>query len=309
MSNVATLTWRKHPNGRGRRMADKMTMRLTWITTIGLAALAGTLMAADSTALKSDQDKVSYSLGYNYGQYLKQRSIEVEMDLFVKGTKDSLSGNPGLLSESEVKDVLANFSKELRAKQEAKNKELAEKNKKEGEAFLAQNAKKPGVTVLPSGLQYQVITEGTGEIPKATDRVSVNYRGTLIDGTEFDSSQKAGKPAEFSVNGVIKGWTEALQLMKVGSKWQLSIPSNLAYGEAGRPSIPPSRTVLFGVELLAIKPSPPTPPAPPVASAPVTSDIIKVPSADELKKGAKIEVIKAEDLEKLKQTQEKEKKQ
>ena len=188
MSSVATLAWRKHPNGRGRRMADKMTMRLTWITTIGLACVAGTLMAADSTELKSDQDKVSYSLGYNYGQYLKQRSIEVEMDLFVKGTKDSLSGNPGLLSESEVKDVLANFSKELRAKQEAKNKELAEKNKKEGEAFLAENAKKPGVTVLPSGLQYQVITEGSGEMPKATDRVSVNYRGTLIDGTEFDSS-------------------------------------------------------------------------------------------------------------------------
>jgi FKBP-type peptidyl-prolyl cis-trans isomerase len=274
-----------------------------------MAWLAGLLASANPAELKSENDKVSYSLGYNYGQYLKQRSVEVDFDLFLTGLKDGSAGKEGPLTESEVKEVLANFSKELRAKQEAKNKELAEKNKKEGEAFLAENSKKPGVTVLPSGLQYKVITEGTGETPKATDRVTVQYRGTLIDGTtEFDSSYKRGKPWECSVNGVIKGWTEALQLMKVGSKWQLFVPSNLAYGEAGSRGIPPNSALIFEIELLGIKPAsaaltPPPPPTP----APVTSDIIKVPSAEELKKGAKIEVIKAEDVEKLKEAQEKEK--
>jgi len=284
-----------------------MDMRLTSITAIGLAWLAGTLLGADSTALKTDQDKLSYGLGYNYGQNLKVRSVELNLDLFVKGYKDASAGAERLLTDQEVQEVLANFSKEMRAKQEAKNKELAEKNKKEGEAFLAENAKKPGVTVLPSGLQYKVLTEGTGETPKLTDRVSVQYRGTLIDGTtEFDSSYKRGKPGEFSVSGVVKGWTEALQLMKAGAKWQLFIPSGLAYGERGRPGIPPNSTLLFEMELLAVMPGAPTPPPPP-SSPPVTSDIIKVPSAEELKKGAKIEVIKAEDAEKLKEAQEKEK--
>jgi hypothetical protein len=154
-----------------------------------------------------------------------------------------------------------------------------------------------------------MLTEGSGEIPKATDRVSVQYRGTFIDGTtEFDSSYKRGKPAEFAVNGVIKGWTEALQLMKTGAKWQLFVPSALAYGEAPHGGIPPNSTLIFEVELVAIKPPSPMPPTPP-ATAPVTSDIIKVPSAEELKKGAKIEVIKAEDAEKLREAQEKEKKQ
>jgi FKBP-type peptidyl-prolyl cis-trans isomerase FklB len=285
-----------------------MNMRLTCITAISLASLAGTLMGADSTAFKSEQDKVSYSLGFNYGLFLKRQSVEVDMDLFAKGFKDASSGNQGSLTESEVKEVLANFSKELKAKQEAKNKELAEKNKKDGEAFLAENAKKPEVKVLPSGLQYKVITEGSGETPKATDRVTVQYRGTFIDGTtEFDSSAKHGKPFECAVTGVIRGWTEALQLMKVGAKWQLFVPGNLAYGEGGRMGIPPNSTLIFEVELLSLKPGGPTPPPPP--SAPVTSDIIKVPSAEAIKKGAKIEVIKAEDAEKEAQGKEKEKKQ
>ncbi|MCC6820919.1 MAG: FKBP-type peptidyl-prolyl cis-trans isomerase, partial [Verrucomicrobia subdivision 3 bacterium] len=162
--------------------------------------------------------------------------------------------------------------------------------------FLAENKAKPGIVTLPSGLQYKVVTEGAGEMPKAEDTVSVNYRGTFVDGTEFDSSAKTGKPATFRVGGVIKGWTEALTHMKTGAKWELFIPYDLAYGEMCRPpGIPPAATLLFDVELLSIQP--PAPPAPP--AAPLTSDIIKVPSLEEMKKGAKIETIKADEVDKL----------
>src|SRR5581483_5600494 len=176
-------------------------------------------------------------------------------------------------------------------------KQLAEKNKKEGDAFLAANKSKPGVKSFDSGLQYQVLTEGTGETPKPGDTVAANYRGTLIDGTEFDSS-KPGQPTSFPVTGVIPGWTEALEHMKTGSKWKLFIPSNLAYGERGqRPKIAPNAALIFEVELVSVTPGQapaatvkPATGVQPVASAtpPLTSDIIKVPSAEELKKGAKI---------------------
>jgi len=196
-------------------------------------------------------------------------------------------------------------SETLRSYQAESRKKIAEKNKAEGETFLAENKKKPGVQTLevplPDGksaeMQYKVITEGKGEIPKSNDTVSVNYRGTLINGKEFDSSYKRGQPAKFMVTRVIKGWTAALEAMKVGSKWELYIPSSLGYGDTGNPSIEPGATLLFEVELLAIEPPPPA--APP--AQPLTSDIIKVPSAEELKKGAKIEVIKAEDAAKLAQ--------
>jgi FKBP-type peptidyl-prolyl cis-trans isomerase FklB len=182
------------------------------------------------------------------------------------------------------------YTKELRAKQEEKNKIIGEKNKKEGAEFLTENAKKSGVITLPSGLQYKVLTDGTGPSPKSNEVVTVNYRGTLIDGTEFDSSYKRGQAYTTSVMGVVKGWTEALQMMKVGSKWQLFIPSDLAYGtRAGGPNIGPNAVLIFEVELLGIRP-----PTPPPGTQPVTSDIIKVPSAEDLKKGAKIEVIKQE---------------
>jgi FKBP-type peptidyl-prolyl cis-trans isomerase FklB len=184
---------------------------------------------------------------------------------------------------------------ELRQKAEEKRKAEAGKNKNEGEAFLAANKAKEGVISLPSGLQYKVITNGTGPKPSTNDTVSVHYRGTLIDGTEFDSSLGKPQPASFRVTGVIRGWTEALQLMPVGSKWQLTIPSELAYQERGSPpKIGPNAVLQFEVELIGIKEA-----AQPAPQPVVTSDIIKVPSKAELEKGAKIEVIKPEQLEKL----------
>jgi FKBP-type peptidyl-prolyl cis-trans isomerase len=165
---------------------------------------------------------------------------------------------------------------------------------------MATNKNNSGVVTLPDGLQYKVITNGTGAMPVSTDIVTVNYRGTLLDGTEFDSSFKRGQPARFPVNGVIPGWTEALLKMKVGSRWQLFLPPELAYGEQGPPGIPPNAVLIFDVELLSTQNPPPPPPAT-SSNQPLTSDIIKVPSAEELKKGAKIEVIKAEDLKKTQQ--------
>jgi FKBP-type peptidyl-prolyl cis-trans isomerase FklB len=250
--------------------------------------------AADQTVLTDPKQKLSYTMGMNLGNSWKAQDIDVDMEFVARAVKDVMSGNPTLISESEAREIITAYSKELRTKQEEKRKVQGEKNKTEGAAFLAENKGKPGVVTLPSGLQYKVMTEGKGEIPKATDMVKVNYRGTLIDGTEFDSSIKRGQPAVFGVNRVVKGWTEALQLIKVGSKWQLFIPADLAYGEMGSGRIAPNATLIFEVELLAIET--PTPPA--VANQPITSDIIKVPSAEELKKGAKIEVIKAEDANK-----------
>jgi FKBP-type peptidyl-prolyl cis-trans isomerase FklB len=284
---------------------------------LGLGLLAGAVQAEDKKAdakpgpLTSEKEKLSYAIGMNYGGglkgQLKRQEVDIDADLLAKGFKDALSGSPTLLTEEQSKEILTAATKSIQAKQmekrkieEEKRKVDAEKNKKEGTAFLAANKSKPGVIELPSGLQYKVITEGKGESPKATDRVSVNYRGTLIDGTEFDSSYAQNQPANFAVNGVIKGWTEALQLMKPGAKWQLFIPSDLAYGDMGRPKIPAGATLLFEIELLSV-----THNEPPAASAPLTSDIIKVPSAEELKKGAKIETIKPEDIEKEKAKEQK----
>lgn len=210
--------------------------------------------AEEGLVLKDQKDKVSYSIGMDIGNNLKKQSIDIDPDILAQGLKDAFSGGKTLLTEQEFRDILAAFQKDFRAKQIERAKELVEKNKKEGEAFLEENKKKEGVITLPSGLQYKVITESTGETPKLTDTVTVNYRGTLIDGTEFDSSYRRGQPATFPVKGVIAGWTEALQLMKVGSKWQLFIPPDLAYGErgAGR-DIGPNVTLIFDIELLSIK--------------------------------------------------------
>ena len=169
-----------------------------------------------------------------------------------QGIKDIYAGKLKL-SDEEIRTTLTELNKEMQGKENERMKTLSEKNKKDGEALLAENKKKEGIKTLPSGLQYKVIQEGTGKVPKATDTVTTNYRGTLIDGTEFDSSYKRGQPATFPVNGVIPGWTEALQLMKTGSKWQLFIPSNLAYGERGPGTIGPNAVLVFEIELLAVK--------------------------------------------------------
>jgi FKBP-type peptidyl-prolyl cis-trans isomerase FklB len=235
-----------------------MKLRAIVIAAATLIA-SGQAWGAEAPALTEFKDKVSYSIGLDIGSKLKAQSVEVNPEALLRGVNDGYSGAAPLMTDNEVRTTLVALQKQLMAKQEERARVQGEKNRKEGEAFLADNAKKEGVKTLPSGLQYKVIKEGTGPVPKATDRVETNYRGTLIDGTEFDSSYKRGMPAVFPVNAVIAGWTEALQLMKVGSKWQLFVPSKLAYGErgAGR-EIGPDATLVFEVELLGIKePAPP----------------------------------------------------
>ena len=227
---------------------------------ITTAALAISLIACTATAadtkmtLKDDKDKISYSIGLNIGRSMKSEGLPINPDALAAAMKDVFSGAKPLLTDEEVKVVMENFQKEMQAKQLKSREEGLGKNKAEGEKFLADNKKKAGVKSTASGLQYTVIKDGTGKTPKATDTVSTHYRGTLINGTEFDSSYKRGEPAEFPVNGVIKGWTEALQLMKEGSKWQLYIPSDLAYGERGAgKDIGPNSTLIFEIELLKVK--------------------------------------------------------
>src|SRR5438046_10645498 len=241
-----------------------------FIVIVSASLLALPLLGQEkSPQLKDQKDKVSYSIGMNIGFNLSRQKVDVNPDILAAGIKDSLAGKPQLTPE-QVKEVMAQFEKDM----EAKQKQAGEKNKTEGVKFLDDNKKKSDVKTSASGLQYKVIKEGTGAKPKATDTVSVNYRGTLIDGTEFDSSYKRAQPATFPVNGVIKGWTEALQLMKVGSKYQLFIPSNLAYGErAVSPDLSANSTLIFEVELLDAKPAP-TPgaaAAPKAAPSPATS--------------------------------------
>ena len=215
------------------------------------ACLAAPLMAQDAPT--APKDKISYSIGTDIGNNLKRSGIEIEPAMLAKGLTDAVTGNKPLLSEEEVQKTLQAFETEMRAKAAEKQKAAADKNKGAGEAYLAANKSKEGVKTTASGLQYKVITEGKGPKPKATDTVKVNYRGTLVDGTEFDSSYKRGEPVTFPVNGVIPGWTEALQLMPVGSKWQLVIPAALAYGEQAPPGIGPNATLVFDVELLGIE--------------------------------------------------------
>ena len=220
----------------------------------GVVALSGASFAADAPELKTDKEKISYSIGMDIGGNLKRGSVEVDPDLLAKGLKDSYGGGKTILTEDQARQAIADLQKTMKAKQAAAMKQLAEKNRADGEKFLAENAKKEGVKVLPSGLQYREITPGGGKSPKAADTVTTNYKGTLIDGTEFDSSYKRGQPATFPVSGVIPGWTEALQLMKEGAKWQLFVPPALAYGEKGAgQAIGPNATLIFEVELLTVK--------------------------------------------------------
>ena len=217
-------------------------------------ALSGAAFAADAPELKNDKEKLSYSIGMDIGGNLKRGSVEVDPDILAKGLKDSYGEGKTILTEDQARQAIAEFQKTLMAKQAETMQKLSEKNKADGEKFLAENAKKEGVKVLPSGLQYKELAPGKGKSPKASDTVTTHYKGTLIDGTEFDSSYKRGEPATFPVSGVIPGWTEALQLMKEGTKWQLYVPSNLAYGErgAGR-EIGPNATLIFDVELISVK--------------------------------------------------------
>jgi len=280
---------------------------LILVAALSVASLLPAVAAEDTSGLKDQKEKVSYSLGMNIGMGLKRAGYDVDLDIMKNGIKDVIAGGETKLTEQQMKEVLTAFQKELSSKRDEERKKSGEKNKQAGDAFLAENKKKPGVktqtVTLGDGttteFQYKVLNEGTGPMPKNTDTVTVNYKGTLIDGKEFDNSAKHGpNPSHFQVNRVVRGWTEALQMMKTGSKWELYLPASLAYGDNGYgPTIEPGATLIFEMELVGVE----TP-------QPLTSDIIRVPSAEELKKGAKVEVIKPEDIEKAKADAQKEKK-
>jgi FKBP-type peptidyl-prolyl cis-trans isomerase FklB len=219
-----------------------------------LSLFGGAVLAQNKVTPKTQKEKVSYSIGVNIGKNMKVQEIAVDQGLLIQGLKDGLNDTKTVMSDKDMEATMNAFQKEMMTKMQAKQKTDGDKNKKEGEAFLAANKKKDGVITLPSGLQYKVLTMGTGPKPTASQTVSCNYRGTLIDGKEFDSSTRYGKPAEFPVGQVIKGWVEALQLMPVGSKWQLFIPSDLAYGANGQgQTIGPNAVLIFDIELLSIK--------------------------------------------------------
>jgi len=228
----------------------------------GILLLAGQTFGAEDTALQSQKDKVSYIIGIYSGKNLKKQLIDIDLAIMAQGLKDSLSGGKMLLTDQEMKEVMAVFQKEQKARQPEIRKALAEKNQKEGEAFLAENQKKEGVKTLASGLQYKVIQEGTGKNPKLRDVIVVHYRGARIDGTEFESSYRQG-PATFKLEReqqTIKGGLEALLMMKEGAKWQIFIPSDLAYGENGAGAIEPNATLIYDVELITIYSGLVTPP-------------------------------------------------
>ncbi|UCD46411.1 MAG: FKBP-type peptidyl-prolyl cis-trans isomerase [Deltaproteobacteria bacterium] len=231
-------------------------MKKVIIAAIIAVLSAGLCLAAEKPEPKSENDKISYSVGYQVGGDFKRQGVELNPNLLVKGVQDAMSGAKPLMTQQEMNKTLVDLKRKVVTAQREEQKKAAAKNLAEGKKFLEGNARKEGVTTLPSGLQYKVIAKGTGASPKRTDNVTVHYKGTLIDGTEFDSSYKRGKPATFRVDGVIAGWTEALQLMKPGAKWLLFIPPNLAYGERGAGSrIGPNSALVFEVELISVQAS------------------------------------------------------
>lgn len=213
----------------------------------------GSATKSGNAMLQTKKDRASYALGMNFGSGLKAQSSELDSAMVLRGLKDVLAGKT-LLTQDQERAALAELQADMQKQTEAKMQQLGEANKKEGDAFLAANKTKAGVVTLASGLQYKILQEGTGPKPSASDTVVCNYRGTLVNGKEFDSSYRHGQPASFPVGGVIRGWTEALQLMPVGSKWELFLPSDLAYGQRGAgPDIGPNATLIFEVELLSIQ--------------------------------------------------------
>jgi FKBP-type peptidyl-prolyl cis-trans isomerase FklB len=319
-------------------MKGDMHMKRHLFATLTVALLASAASAQNTNILtptnvpiktdfskifKTDKEKYSYAIGMFWASGVKSKlqsqDLEYDPQAMAKAFTDALMATPGpVITEAQEREILTDLNAQLSAKREEKRKQQVEdarirgeKALTEGPAFLAKNKSALGVTTLPSGLQYKVITGGdpNGETPMNNDEVTVNYRGTFIDGTEFDNSAKTGRPFTTRLpGGVIKGWVEVLELMKTGAKWQVFIPSDLAYGKNGRgPQVPPNSVLIFEIELLSVKhATPPTAAATPgavqpvVPATPLTSDIIKVPSAEEMKKGAKIETIKAEDLDKEK---------
>ncbi len=291
-------------------------MKRNSLLSLGLWLLAGIIPAMAQTneptdyskIFKDDKEKVSYAIGMYFDNYIKgvlarQPTNDVDFEVIKKTLVDSLNGVPTRITPAQEQEILKAYSAQIQARQMEMQKQMQEKQRQTGEAnlkagteFLAKNKDQPGVITLTNGLQYKILKAGAGSVPKLGDTVTVNYRGTLLDGAEFDSSDKQGHPFESKLvpGALISGWVQALQLMPVGSKWQLFIPANLAYGPAGYgAAIGPNATLIFEVELLATTPGAPPQPAQ------MTSDIIKVPSAEGLKHGEKIETLKAADVEKM----------
>ena len=227
-------------------------MRLATVA-VALLFFASSVYAADEMIPKTPKEKISYIIGVQLGNDMKRESIELDPAFVAKGLQDLLLGNELLIGDKEAKDFVAAYQKEKAARLAEERKKLGEKNREEGVAFLAKNKEKEGVKTLPSGLQYKVLKEGAGRAPKATDTVVTQFKGTFINGAEFDSSYRRNEPMTLRVNAIIPGWTEALQLMKEGSKWQLFVPPELAYGEQGAGPVGPNATLIFEVELVAVK--------------------------------------------------------
>ena len=231
----------------------KLKMTLKWMMVLAIALLTAEVSAGDTPVLKTLKEKVSYGLGVDMARNFKRQAIEADVDLVIRGLKDGLSGEKLLIPDEELRTIMAAFQHELNRRQMLAMKMVAEENSKKGEAFLAENKTREGVVTLPSGLQYKILKAGDGKKPKEADTVECHYRGTLINGTALESSQES-KPATFKVTAAIPGLREALQLMAAGSKWQLFIPPHLAYGEkGGRSKIGPNATLIFELELIAIK--------------------------------------------------------
>jgi FKBP-type peptidyl-prolyl cis-trans isomerase len=235
-----------------------MRIFIRLVTAMAVAALGASVLAADpqptQSALKTDAERLSYALGQDIGDRLKAMNAQVDLQVFMKGVEDAVKGNKPLLTAEEANQVKMAFGQKMQEEMAKQRKEQGEKNLALGQRFMEENKRQPGVKVTPSGLQFQVIREGSGDSPTKDDRVTVNYKGTLVDGTEFDSSYSRKQPATFGVSGVISGWTEALQMMKPGGKYRIVIPPNLAYGDRGAgQKIGPNSALVFEIELLSVE--------------------------------------------------------
>jgi len=230
-------------------------MKFRCIAVLAVLVMASLATAQENLILKDQKDKMSYSYGVDAAGKLKSMPLGVNLDLFIMGVKDGLSGGKLLMTEQEIRETLIGLQKELTAKSDEQKKALADKNISEGKAFLAENKKKEGVVTLPSGLQYKVLKEGTGKMPLDTNWVRIQFRGTLVDGTVFEDTYKSfGQPVAFPVKGMIPGWEEALKLMKEGAKWQLFIPPELAFAERGSGTlIGPNATLIIEMELVSVQ--------------------------------------------------------